>query len=129
MILHQPEDGNEMSVHITVLLNKQKNSYLFAVQWQSVIKYFSHLSVLCPALRPRELAFLRILLALSAHVQISLPYFTTGLINISYNFHPVGFEILTAAIMQICIFWDITPCSPLKIVQNSNVYLARGMSQ
>jgi hypothetical protein len=26
-----------------------------------------------------------------------------------------GFEVLTAAIMKISVFWDITPCSPLKV--------------
>jgi hypothetical protein len=27
----------------------------------------------------------------------------------------VGFEVLTAVIMRNSIFWDITPCSPLKV--------------
>jgi hypothetical protein len=27
----------------------------------------------------------------------------------------VGFEVLTAVVMKISIFWDITPCSPLKV--------------
>jgi hypothetical protein len=27
----------------------------------------------------------------------------------------VGFEVLTAAVMKITIFWDIMPCSPLKV--------------
>jgi hypothetical protein len=27
----------------------------------------------------------------------------------------VGFEVLTAAVMKGTVFWDITPCSPLKI--------------
>jgi hypothetical protein len=26
----------------------------------------------------------------------------------------VGFEVLTAVFMKSTIFWDITPCSPLK---------------
>jgi hypothetical protein len=26
----------------------------------------------------------------------------------------VGFEVLTAVVMKSTIFWDITPCSPLK---------------
>jgi hypothetical protein len=26
----------------------------------------------------------------------------------------VGFEVLTAVVMKGSIFWDITPCSPLK---------------
>jgi hypothetical protein len=26
----------------------------------------------------------------------------------------VGFEVLTAVVMNNSIFWDITPCSPLK---------------
>jgi hypothetical protein len=27
----------------------------------------------------------------------------------------VGFEVLTAVVMKSTIFWDITPCSPLKV--------------
>jgi hypothetical protein len=27
----------------------------------------------------------------------------------------VGFEVLTAAVMKSTKFWDITPCSPLKV--------------
>jgi hypothetical protein len=26
----------------------------------------------------------------------------------------VGFEVLTVVLMKISVFWDITPCSPLK---------------
>jgi hypothetical protein len=28
---------------------------------------------------------------------------------------PVGFEVLTGVVMKSTIFWDITPCSPLKV--------------
>jgi hypothetical protein len=27
----------------------------------------------------------------------------------------VGFEVLTAVVMKSSVFWDITPCSPLKV--------------
>jgi hypothetical protein len=27
----------------------------------------------------------------------------------------VGFEVLTAVVMKSTIFWDITPCDPLKV--------------
>jgi hypothetical protein len=27
----------------------------------------------------------------------------------------VGFEVLTAVVMKSTIFWNITPCSPLKV--------------
>jgi hypothetical protein len=27
----------------------------------------------------------------------------------------VGFEVLTFMVMETSIFWDITPCSPLKV--------------
>jgi hypothetical protein len=27
----------------------------------------------------------------------------------------VGFEVLTAVVMKSYIFWDMTPCSPLKV--------------
>jgi hypothetical protein len=29
--------------------------------------------------------------------------------------HCVGFEVLTAVVMKSTVFWDITPCSPLKV--------------
>jgi hypothetical protein len=29
----------------------------------------------------------------------------------------VGFEVLTAAVMNGTVFWDTTPCSPLKVNQ------------
>jgi hypothetical protein len=29
--------------------------------------------------------------------------------------HYVGFEVLTAVVMKSSVFWDITPCSPLKV--------------
>jgi hypothetical protein len=31
------------------------------------------------------------------------------------NFKSVGFEVLTAGLMKSTIFWDITPCSSLKV--------------
>jgi hypothetical protein len=30
-------------------------------------------------------------------------------------YYVAGFEVLTAMIMKSAIFWDITPCSPLKL--------------
>jgi hypothetical protein len=27
----------------------------------------------------------------------------------------VGFEVLTAVVMKSSIFWDVMPCSPLKV--------------
>jgi hypothetical protein len=30
------------------------------------------------------------------------------------NIGHVGFEVLTAVVMKSTVFWDITPCSPLK---------------
>jgi hypothetical protein len=32
----------------------------------------------------------------------------------TFNFSS-GFEVLTAVVMKYTIFWDITPCSPLKV--------------
>jgi hypothetical protein len=29
--------------------------------------------------------------------------------------HYVGFEVLTTVVMKTAVFWDITPCSPLKV--------------
>jgi hypothetical protein len=29
----------------------------------------------------------------------------------------VGIEVLTAVVMKSAVFWDITPCSPLKVDQ------------
>jgi hypothetical protein len=31
------------------------------------------------------------------------------------TFKLVGFEVLTAVVMKSTIFWDITPCSPLRV--------------
>jgi hypothetical protein len=31
------------------------------------------------------------------------------------NFHYVGFEVLTAVVINTSVFWDITLCSPLKV--------------
>jgi hypothetical protein len=31
------------------------------------------------------------------------------------RFIAVRFEVLTAVIMESCVFWDITPCSPVKV--------------
>jgi hypothetical protein len=27
----------------------------------------------------------------------------------------IKFEVLTAVVMKMSVFWDITPCSPLKV--------------
>jgi hypothetical protein len=35
------------------------------------------------------------------------------------NCRSVGFEVLTAVIMKNFFFWDITPCSPLKVNRRS----------
>jgi hypothetical protein len=35
--------------------------------------------------------------------------------------HYVGFEVITAFLLERTIFWDITPCSP----SNVNQYLRR----
>jgi hypothetical protein len=31
------------------------------------------------------------------------------------NAHYIGFEVLTAVVMNITIFWDITACGPLRV--------------
>jgi hypothetical protein len=31
------------------------------------------------------------------------------------NLYTAGFEVLTAVVMKSTVFWDITPCSPLKV--------------
>jgi hypothetical protein len=36
------------------------------------------------------------------------------IIEIIVTIITVGFEVLTAVLMKSTIFWDITPCSPLK---------------
>jgi hypothetical protein len=40
--------------------------------------------------------------------------FQTGIQVYSYE---VGFEVLTEVVMKCSVFWDITPCSPLKVKQ------------
>jgi hypothetical protein len=31
---------------------------------------------------------------------------------------PAGFEVLTPLVMKSTVFWDITPCCPLKVNQH-----------
>jgi hypothetical protein len=35
--------------------------------------------------------------------------------NLNQDSQYIGFEVLTAVVMKSTIFWDITPCSPLKV--------------
>jgi hypothetical protein len=48
-----------------------------------------------------------------------LPTLVTGpsssfpLSDVDYRY--AGFEVLRAEVLKITIFWDITPCSPLKV--------------
>jgi hypothetical protein len=37
----------------------------------------------------------------------------------------VGFERLTAVVMKNTVFWDITPCSPLKVNLKFHTNIAR----
>jgi hypothetical protein len=32
-----------------------------------------------------------------------------------FNIFPVEFEVLTAMVIKRIIFWNVTPCSPLKV--------------
>jgi hypothetical protein len=53
-----------------------------------------------------------VLLAL-AH---SLQTWTCGVVGRAMTYaHYIGFEVLTAVVMKSSIFWDITPCSLLKV--------------
>jgi hypothetical protein len=36
----------------------------------------------------------------------------------------IGSEVLTAVVMKSTIFWDITPCSPLKATDVSEEHVA-----
>jgi hypothetical protein len=38
--------------------------------------------------------------------------------------HYVGFEVLTPVVMKSAVFWDITPCSPLKVNQRESRWQA-----
>jgi hypothetical protein len=44
-------------------------------------------------------------------------YFPKTVLKYYYKvtFNYVGFEVLTAVVMKNSVFWDITPCSPLKV--------------
>jgi hypothetical protein len=44
--------------------------------------------------------------------------------TISCTVEDVGFEVLTAVVMKSPIFWDITPCSPLKVNRSSKEHVA-----
>jgi hypothetical protein len=41
------------------------------------------------------------------------------------DIHNVGFQVLTAVVMISSIFWDITPCRPLKSTDVSKKHVAR----
>jgi hypothetical protein len=43
---------------------------------------------------------------------------TAVIMNVSEN-RRIRFEVLTAVVMKISIFWDITPCMALKINRRS----------
>jgi hypothetical protein len=36
----------------------------------------------------------------------------------------VGFEVLTAVVMKSSIFWDVSPCSPLKVNRRFGEHVA-----
>jgi hypothetical protein len=40
------------------------------------------------------------------------------------NYTYVGFEVLPAVVIRSSIFWDITPCSPLKVNDVSEEHVA-----
>jgi hypothetical protein len=65
-------------------------------------------------------------------ILIALNYITFGLNseNTEYseyftdNKFIVGFEVLTAVVMKSTIFWDIMPCSPLKVNRHFGEHIA-----
>jgi hypothetical protein len=46
---------------------------------------------------------------------VHFPNKTLGLFPYNNKIIDVGIEVLTAVVMKSTIFWDITPCSPLKV--------------
>jgi hypothetical protein len=38
--------------------------------------------------------------------------------------HYIGIEVLTPVVMKSTIFWDITPCSPVKATDVSEEHIA-----
>jgi hypothetical protein len=40
---------------------------------------------------------------------------STLLNNLSFPTYSVGFEVVAAVVMKSTIFWDVKPCSPLKV--------------
>jgi hypothetical protein len=52
---------------------------------------------------------------------IYLPMYLSSVLLMHYYFltswEQVGFEVLTAVVMKSINFWDITPCSPLRVNQ------------
>jgi hypothetical protein len=50
------------------------------------------------------------------HLQIIFKVGSTNMAdNIAVTLEVVGFEVLTVVVTKSTIFWDITPCSPLKV--------------
>jgi hypothetical protein len=54
-----------------------------------------------------------ILLFILVHGRHVRPAVVTSSALVSFKF--VGFEVLTPVVMKSSTFWDITPCSPLKV--------------
>jgi hypothetical protein len=49
---------------------------------------------------------------------VSSIYKTTQRLTQEDSNYYVGSEVLTAVVMKSTVFWDITPCSPLKVNRN-----------
>jgi hypothetical protein len=52
--------------------------------------------------------------AFNSEFRVTFFKITLGLIPVKFDGY-VGFKILTAVVMKSIIFWDMTPCSPLKV--------------
>jgi hypothetical protein len=50
--------------------------------------------------------------------------YTEGMQGIQSYQNPVRFQVLTATSMKFRVFWDVVPCSPLKLTDIPEVLIA-----
>jgi hypothetical protein len=47
----------------------------------------------------------------------------------NYYLYYAGFEVLTAVVKKVAIFWDIVPCIPYITTQSTGCYIVKDESR
>jgi hypothetical protein len=69
----------------------------------------------CFAAAPHALARAHMHIYIYIYIYKTTSLFQGLNLNLSKISAFVGYEVLTAVVMNSSVFWDITPCSPLKV--------------